>query len=153
MAATSEQTGAPSGFVDKVRGVLGLKTLGVSLGMALVAGSIMFGAARLARFTPGVGMYHGIVWSVFFGVYLMLPGGFESHFYVPDKKAMGAADVAYFTLVTHSGVGYGDIYPLTTTARVLVMAHLFCSILAIFNMVPVGENTLSYAKFDINTFK
>lgn len=144
--------------------MLGFKALGVSLGMALVAGAIMFGAARLARFTPGVGVYHGIVYATFFGLYLMLPGGFESHFYIPVNsstkdgepsaaKKMGAADIAYFTLVTHSGVGYGDIYPLTTTARVLVMAHLFCSILAVFNMVPVGENTLSYAKFDINTFK
>ncbi len=145
-------------MLDSVRSVLGLRTLGVSLGMALVAGSIMFGAAKLARFTPAVGLYHGIVWATFFGIYLMLPGGFESHFYVPTGKdgkpqRLGAADIAYFTLVTHSGVGYGDMYPLTTTARVLVMAHLFCSILAVFNMVPVGENTLSYAKFDINTFK
>lgn len=144
--------------MESVKSVLGFKALGVSLGMALVAGAIMFGAARLARFTPGVGLYHGIVYATFFGMYLMLPGGFESHFYVPKDdsktpKTMGAADIAYFTLVTHSGVGYGDIYPLTTTARVMVMAHLFCSILAVFNMVPVGENTLSYAKFDINTFK
>lgn len=147
--------------MEQVKSVLGIKALGVSLGMALVAGAIMFGAARLARFTPAVGLYHGIVYATFFGLYLMLPGGFESHFYVPKDPpkgsstppTMGAADIAYFTLVTHSGVGYGDIYPLTTTARVLVMAHLFCSILAVFNMVPVGENTLSYAKFDINTFK
>ena len=84
----------------------------------------------------------------------MLPGGFKSHFSVPDaKKDMGASDIAYFTLVTHSGVGYGDIYPITTAARLIVMVHLFCVILAVFNMVPVGENTLSYASFDIDKFK
>lgn len=151
---SSTPSAGPSTGATSTTARLSLRTVGVALGFALVAGAIMFGAARLARFTPAVGLYHGIVWAAFFGVYLMLPGGFKAHFQVPDpKKDMGPADIAYFTLVTHSGVGYGDIYPLTTAGRLVVMAHLFCVILAVFNMVPVGENTVSFAAFDIDRFR
>lgn len=130
--------------VSTVTGVMNLRTAGVALTFALVAGAIIFVAARLARFTGTVVTYHAAVYMLFFGLYTMIPGGFAKHFAVPTDKPVGAADVAYYTMVTHSGVGYGDIYPKTTQARVLVTAHLFMAVMAIFNMVPLGSATLSY---------
>lgn len=131
-----------------VTSLLTAKTISVAAGMMLAAGAIIFTAARLARFTAAVALYHGIVWAVFFSMYLMMPGGFPSHFNVPDAKSeMGPADIAYYTLVTHSGTGYGDIFPKTTAARIMVSAHVFMVILAVFNMVPVGQSTLSFGAF------
>lgn len=122
--------------------VVNLKSVGVAVSFMGVAGAIMFAAARLARFTRTVALYHALVYAMFFGLYLMIPGGFTKHFNAPDTVT--TADIAYYTMVTHSGVGYGDIYPKTTPARVLVAAHLFLVILAIFNMVPLGDSTFSF---------
>lgn len=106
-------------------------------------------AAKLGRFTPFVFMYHALVWAAFLGMYLSLPGGFKAHFNVPDsKKDMKSADIAYYCLVTHAGVGYGDIYPVTTGARMLVSCHIFLAMLAIFNMVPLGKTTVSYGGYE-----
>lgn len=116
-----------------------------SLAMLLAAGLIIYTAASLAKFTPAVALYHGLIYAAFFSIYLVIP--FEQHFNVPNNKPMGTADIAYYAMVTHSGVGYGDVYPITTAGRVLVMTHLFLVILAVFNMVPVGESTLSFGAF------
>lgn len=131
-------------------GVINLVSIGTALAMALGAGTIIYAAASAASFTQSVVLYHGIVYAVFFGLYLTIPGGFRKHFRVADdiKGEPSAGDVAYYTMITHSGVGYGDMYPQTTAARVLVATHIFFAILAIFNMVPIGKSVFSYASFD-----
>lgn len=135
--------------MSSLTSILNTKSLAIAGGMALAAGIIIFVAARAARFTSSVALYHGIIYAAFWGMYMFIPGGFAANFTMPDSlpKDMSAADVAYYTMVTHSGVGYGDVTPKTPLARQLVTAHLFFVILAIFNMVPVGKSTFSYAAF------
>ena len=120
-----------------------------ALAMAGVAAVIIFASATAAKFTRSVILYHAIVMFTFFGLYSFIPGGFRANFNMPDdeKKAATPTDIAYYTMVTHSGVGYGDITPKTRPARILVTAHLFFTILAIFNMVPLGKSVFSYAAF------
>ena len=130
-----------------VGSIVNLKSAGVALTFTLVAGAIIFVAARLARFTGTVVTYHAALYMLFFGLYMMIPGGFAKHFNVPPDQPLGAADIAYYTMTTHSGVGYGDIYPKTTQARVLVAAHMFMVIMAVFNMVPLGTAILSYGAY------
>lgn len=125
--------------------LIGLRSAGTAAGFMLAAAVTIFTAAKLARFTPAVAMYHATVFAAFFGIYLSIP--FDKHFYVPNNAKLNTADIAYYTMVTHSGAGYGDIYPITTPARLLVTAHMFMCILAVFNMVPVGTSTLSYGAF------
>lgn len=124
--------------------VVNARSLGVALAFMLAAGAIIFASARLARFTGTVATYHGAVFMTFFALYMFIPGGFARHFNVPTTQPLGAADIAYYTMATHSSVGYGDIYPKTTQARVLVTAHMFMVVMALFNMVPLGTATLSY---------
>jgi hypothetical protein len=81
-------------------------------------------------------MYHLILFITFFTVYLTIPNGFAKNFNVPDKTTTSALDIGYYTAITHSGVGYGDIYPLTSTARVLVSMHILLVVLAVFNILP-----------------
>lgn len=69
-------------------------------------------------------VYHALVYGAFFGLYMVMPGGFDKHFNVPTKKSMTIADVLYYTMVVHSTAGFGDIYPLTFYSRVVVTAHL-----------------------------
>lgn len=124
-------------------------SLVTALAMALVAGVVVFISASAAKFTKSVLLYHVIIWFVFFGLYMSVPGGFRAHFTMPgdEKEKPSAADIAYYTMITHSGAGYGDIYPKTTPARILVSTHLFFTILAIFNMVPLGKSVFSYAAY------
>ena len=122
-----------------------LRQAATSLAIMVAAGIVIYVVAKLAQFTPAVAMYHALVYAFFFGVYLLIP--FEEHFFVPAGEKLSTGDKAYYAMVTHSGVGYGDIYPTTTPARLLVTLHLFMVIIASMNMVSVGTSTVSYGGF------
>lgn len=104
-------------------------TIGTLAGMIAVSWFVL-------RARPSAAVYHALVYFTFLTVYLTIPGGFKNHFNVPDKTPLTAIDIGYYTAVTHTGVGYGDIYPTTTAARLLVTSHLLLAVLAIFDMLP-----------------
>ena len=97
-----------------------------------VAAAVGLGAraAEKGRNSPFFKMslpYQAAVFALFFVMYLTIPGGFTENFNMPNDKTKAAKswkDVLYFTAVTHSSTGYGDIYPLTPTAKALVMGHV-----------------------------
>lgn len=49
---------------------------------------------------------------------------FQQHFKHSEKKRLGLYDCFYFSLVTQTTIGYGDIVPLTNTAKFLVILQL-----------------------------
>ncbi|AAQ16130.1 potassium channel protein [Paramecium bursaria Chlorella virus AL2A] len=70
-------------------------------------------------------MIHLLILAMFVMIYKFFPGGFENNFSVanPDKKASWI-DCLYFGVTTHSTVGFGDILPKTTGAKLCTIAHI-----------------------------
>ena len=113
-----------------------------ALGGAGLFGLSVYVGARLARVASIPLLYHAIVFGLFFGIYRAMPGGFEANFNTPDKKKkMGTSDIAYYTMVVHSTVGFGDVYPLSYWGKLAVAAHIFMVMLATASLVPMGSSS------------
>lgn len=70
-------------------------------------------------------MIHLTVLMVFVTIYYSFPGGFENNFSVANKdKKSSWIDCLYFGVTTHSTVGFGDILPKTTGAKLCTIAHI-----------------------------
>lgn len=67
-------------------------------------------------------LYHVCVCVFFSGVYSVL--GIKGNFNYIDKTPMNALTPLYFTAVTHTTTGFGDITPKTDLARIVVIVHL-----------------------------
>lgn len=107
---------------------------------ALGAGAIflaVLAAGSLGGFVKMPLLYHSLVFGTFFGLYMMMPGGFSKNFNVPTKTKMGIADILYYTMVVHSTCGFGDMYPLTFYARSCVTTHLGLVFLGVANLIPM----------------
>lgn len=103
-----------------------LRSALIAFPIAAAAGAGLLGLEKLGPFYKKSLAYQGALFALFFVLYLTIPGGFTENFYMPNDKTKAAKswrDVLYFTAVTHSSTGYGDIYPLTPKARALVTMH------------------------------
>jgi hypothetical protein len=124
-----------------------------SLVAPLVGSAVMavmaFVVAYVGRFMPYALLYHVIIFAFFWGIYQALPGGFKKNFNTPtivsDKswKGDGPSDVAYYTMVMHTSTGFGDVFPITWIARVLVMIHLALVFMSVANLLPVALKSAS----------
>jgi len=108
------------------------------VGAVAFAGAL-YTAAKFAGIVKVPLIYHALVYGAFFGLYMVMPGGFEKHFNIPEKKKMNVADVAYYTMVVHSTAGFGDIYPTSFWARTVVSTHLGLVFLATASLIPLGS--------------
>ena len=50
-----------------------------------------------------------------------------------DEKPMSALDYLYFTMITHSTIGYGVISPKSSIGKMLVICHVISMLL--FNII------------------
>jgi voltage-gated potassium channel len=76
----------------------------------------------------GVALISVLIFGVA-GTYLLgQHGGF-------NVKVSSMLDAAYFTVVTMSTVGYGDIYPITEPAKLFVMALILVGIGTFFSII------------------
>ncbi len=62
---------------------------------------------------------HAFLFVFFTIIYMSMD--FEKHFNSKQKNAI------YFSASVHSGVGFGDISPITDDAKILVALHAMCS--------------------------
>ena len=110
---------------------------------AIAVGSVTYlGTSFMTVLARGMMTYHALLLAFFTTLYYTAPGGFESHFNVPQLKNVSDKDqkarlndVLYYSLVTHASVGYGDIYPLTREARWVVGSHILLSFMGVANLV------------------
>lgn len=107
---------------------------------ALGFGAAVWTAMRLSGIARTQLLYHGIIFGAFFGLYMVMPGGFEKNFNLPAAKKMTVADVMYYTTVVHSTAGFGDIYPTSFWARSVVSTHLGLVFLATSSMISFGSS-------------
>jgi len=99
-----------------------LSTLGAFLLLAIAVGINVFASGHAIgdRVFGAVVLYLllGLIWAVAYQlVDLVSPGAFAGH----SEAAVGLADWAYFSFVTLTTVGYGDITPVALGARSLAM--------------------------------
>lgn len=98
---------------------------------ALSIGLTVWFSAKVSNVFSIALLYHALVFGAFFGLYMVMPGGFEKNFNMPDaKKKMDVSDVLYYSIVVHSTAGFGDLFPITSYARMVVSAHLGMVLLA-----------------------
>jgi uncharacterized membrane protein len=70
-----------------------------------------------------------VVMLVFAAVYYAI--GLKKNFNLPafqDKDTPDYFFALYFATITHSTAGFGDCYPTSGKARMLVMTHLFLTL-------------------------
>lgn len=68
---------------------------------------------------------HIVLFILAFTVYAFLYNCDKKHF----SNAKDYYDMVYFTCITHSTVGYGDIVPTSTMAKMAVSLHVLLVIL------------------------
>lgn len=74
-------------------------------------------------------LYHALVFSIFYSVYLnfmiFLPKLWKGIENKEDRKLLcNIADSFYFTVCTHSSLGYGDITPKSRMVRMITSVHM-----------------------------
>ena len=64
--------------------------------------------------------------------------GMKKHFTMPEShKDGGIQSALWFSVTTHTTTGYGDILPLTHSARMLVMSQMICAFMLILALAVV----------------
>lgn len=121
-------TTVPSGVYSAAMAAMGAAAIGLAV----------YVAAQSAQIVSTKLMYQALVFGAFFGLYMVMPGGFEKNFNIPEKKKMTIADVLYYTAVVHSTAGFGDIYPTSFYARICVAAHLGLVFMGTAGLVPMN---------------
>lgn len=108
------------------------------IGAAAIGATVYF-AARFADAVSTPIIYHALVFGAAFGLYMTMPGGFERHFNVPAVRKMNVADTIYYTAVTHTTLGLGDVFPTSLYSRCVVAAHIGLVFLATASLIPLGN--------------
>ena len=97
--------------------------------------------ARLVRVGP---VFLGVFLIVVVAVYLLERNA-------PDTHVTSLADSVWFTIVTLSTVGYGDIYPVTPAGRVLTGGFILFTLTAIgFLLTAINEAVLEVKRMEEN---
>jgi Ion channel len=111
----------------------------VALGIIIAGESVPFGIAvsRLARSYMALVMFFGLT-------YFLLEHYSPGSLGISDKHAIMVIDPYYFSLITVSTIGYGDIYPIGTVAKFLVMIEVVAGV--IFNVTIFGIATAFFVE-------
>lgn len=87
-------------------------------------------------------IYNTIIWLIFFIVYTSLMNG--NNFHVPNKdKDYTIGNAAFFTVVVHGTVGFGDIYPTSIYSRAAVACHIALVLLGSLSIYLIPLDNLS----------
>jgi voltage-gated potassium channel len=89
----------------------------------------------------------GVLWSVaYFALYIVSPDAFAGA--VSPEEASGAGQWVYYSFVTLTTLGYGDILPISPPARALAYAEAIFGVfyMAIVVAMVVSAYTAEYQK-------
>lgn len=81
--------------------------------------------------------YNVVIFIIFFIIYTLLLRNGSNHFKLNDPQSNNSLiNTFYFTLVTHSTLGYGDIYPTSNLGKLVVSLHVI--VVMIMNIVSIS---------------
>ena len=63
--------------------------------------------------------------------YIMFVYNKKNHFFIPEYESHSYINALYFSLVTQSTLGYGDIYPTSNLSKSIVMIHVFIMLILV----------------------
>ncbi len=90
----------------------------------------------LNTFTYNVLLY--VVFSILYCILKLTSADSSVHFNGAEGEgSVGYFNLWYYSLVTQSTVGYGDIYPVSIIAKVIAMAHI---VLFVWGNIAIGFN-------------
>jgi hypothetical protein len=131
--------------------IVNIKSASLAVGVSAAVG---FGLYSLLwafenTFARSAVVYHATIFSFFVTLYYLIPDGFRNHFAMPQLKNLKEddpksqkvtlGDIVYYSAITHAGVGYGDISPLTRESRTLVTIHVILSFMGMANLVLLSS--------------
>lgn len=108
--------------------------LALTLGLLLFAGlvtrqvrEVLAADYPMLRAVEGLGIALPLLLVLFAGAYLLIEQGRPGSFSEP----LNHTDALYFTVTVFATVGFGDIVPVTGTARVVTTAQMLFDVLAV----------------------
>lgn len=85
-------------------------------------------------------LVHKLVVSIFVFIILILIGAYAYHW----AEGYNALDSVYFTVITVTTIGYGDMYPVTTFGKIFTMFYSFLGIaMALYLFSLLGKYLLT----------
>jgi len=91
--------------------------------------------------------YHSLSWfdpGSFHDAAQMATGTDNNSYHVPAEQTLGFVQMLYFATVTFATVGYGDIVPVTSCARILVATEIGLSFMLVVLFVTTFSVNLSF---------
>ena len=62
------------------------------------------------------------------------------HFNISKKSKYTLLDSIYFTSVVHTSTGFGDIYPISNTTKLITTLHIICVFVSLASVVILKDN-------------
>lgn len=107
--------------------------VGLAVGLSLVVGLLVVQTLKIARSAyPRVRAVEAI--TTVFSLFILL---FASSYFLMEQhttafnQALTRTDALYFTITTFATVGYGDVVPVTSEARILTMVQMLGDLLLV----------------------
>jgi voltage-gated potassium channel len=100
----------------------------------------------------------GLAFAIEFVIFALCYGVFGSYLLRGEFKNLNTiSDAIYYSIVTYSTVGYGDIYPATNTAKYFVISMIIMGLVmftsGITLIIYMFNNKLKHLLFNINKGK
>lgn len=114
--------------------------------------------ANFRNFNKQFYLSYGLAFSIEFVIFALCYGVFGSYLLRNEFKNLSTiSDAIYYSIVTYSTVGYGDIYPVTNTAKYFVISMIILGLLmftsGITLIIYMFNNKLKHVLFNINKGK
>ena len=107
----------------------------------MIFANLLFLTITRRKFNKQFYIYYGFAFAIEFVIFALCYGVFGSYLFrhqFANLESLG--DALYYSMEVYSTVGFGDIYPLTSTARNFVTSMMFMGIL----MFTTGITILAY---------
>ncbi len=120
--------------------------------------NILFLFVNYRSFNKPFYLSYGLAFSIEFVIFALCYGVFGSYLLRSEFHNLNTiGDAIYYSVVTYSTVGYGDIYPITNVAKYFVISMIIMGLVmftsGISLIIYIFNNELKHLLFNINKGK
>lgn len=124
----------------------------------LIIANIILLLSNVRNFNKPFYLSYGLVFSIEFIIFALCYGIFGCYLLRHEFKNLNTiTDAIYYSIETYSTVGYGDIYPITNTAKYFVISMIIMGLVmftsGITFIIYMFNNKLKHLLFNINKGK